>query len=169
MHPWKKANRTEIEYEHLVWGGGVFSAAVFRHGFPNALSLITLQQNTGWKEMKELRVFGSGAPTMTHKHAVQRRKKEEGRKRLEDKESHLCERRRVKTCVTKCVFVSVSRPHVTFHTMLLGHSSFICPSPPTFPSLLFPVFSSQLQATPHKFLQLFLVGRKGQKRSALID
>lgn len=55
--------------------------------------------------------------------------------------SRTCEWRRVKTWVTKCGFVSVSRPHVTFHTTLLGHSSFICPSPPTFPSLL-PRFSS---------------------------
>ena len=27
--------------------------------------------------------------------------------------------------LTKCVFVPASWPHVTFHTMLLGHSSFV--------------------------------------------
>lgn len=43
--------------------------------------------------------------------------------------------------LTKCVLVSASRPHVTFHTVLPGHSSFICPSLPTCPtfSLVFPL------------------------------
>lgn len=36
--------------------------------------------------------------------------------------------------LTKCVFVSASRPHVKFHTLLLGHSSFIGPSLPACPT-----------------------------------
>lgn len=55
---------------------------------------------------------------------------------------------------TKCAFVSVSRPHVTFHT-LLGHSSFIRPSLPTFPSLFFlQFFLSETSDTPYIFVAL---------------
>lgn len=69
------------------------------------------------------------------------------------------------------MFVSVSRPHVTFHTMLLGHSSFICPSPPTFPSLLLPRVllsvtsrTPEIVAAPEQRTQT-----KGTEKSEIID